>query len=716
MKKLFTLVSFVFLNVFSWAQIGPGAIAFLGFQGDGPDALQFVTIQEFSAGDSIFLTDGGWNGSSFFQNEGTMYWKAITTVAAGTVIKLQDPSDAGIANALVFGGGIASGKLTTLGISGDQLFAYVIDANGNQVPIAAFSTNAFIDVCDASGVGNTPRSCLPSNLSLGVNAMQLSANTPGTSNADNAYFNQLTVSGSADEILQIINNPLNWLENDDPATAGFPAWPNYSFTLQTSTPGIVSFENKSISLNEGAPPQVLKRNISPAVNLPKQITLQFALNASFTAADINTNPPDNNGSFTLTVPANTESISFAISSPADDGIEGNEFTNLSIVSADAGLIIGSPAIVDIEIIEDTGTSFISIEDVAAEVYSSEGQTLVMNLAISPVLSETSEISIEIVPESGFTLDDISTDPIELGGIINYTVQAGSSSLGLQINIIDDLTIEPTERFYVNIINYSGNFSPGALTSILVNIADNDIAPNYASLHINELIARPHNTFTDEAGEYDDWIELYNAGSSNINLSGLYMTNDPEIPNKFQFASGSPLTQLTPGSYKLIWADDSTEQSVLHTNFKLNDGGGFVGIYAQNVSSNGIFYSLIDSVSYPSMNVDHSLAAIPDGSNSYLVTAAPSPNSTNSPLSLNTIKKYTDFTYTNPVNERLEISFYHPESILACQILRLDGTEISTTKPQNSVHFVDTQNLASGLYIARIITKEGAECVRILVQH
>jgi hypothetical protein len=716
MKKLITLLSFLLINFCSWAQLGPGAIAFLGFQGDAPDAFQFVTLQEIQAGDSIFFTDGGWNGSSFFQNEGNMYWKAITTVAAGTVIKVQDPADAGIANALVFGGGISAGKLITLGVSGDQLFAYVLDPNGNQLPIAAFSTNAFIDVCDASGIGNTPRSCLPSNLSLGINAIQTSAGAPGTSNTDNAYFNQLTVSGSAEEMLQIINNPLNWLEDDDPALAGFPAWPNYSFTFETSAPGVVTFENTSISLTEGAPAETVTINITPAVNLPKEITLQFALDASVTAADLNTIPQHNNGSFTLTVPANTESFSFAISALADDGTEGNEFTNVSIISADAGIIIGSPAIVDIEIVEDTNISFIAFENLGAEIFSAEGQTLLLNLGISPELAQPSDISIEIIPESGFTLDDVTTNPMELGGIINYSVQAGSSSLSLEINITDDLTIEPTERFYINITNYSGNFSPGTLTSILVNIADNDIAPNYAALHINELIARPHNTFTDEAGEYDDWIELYNAGSTNINLSGLYITNDVALPNKFQFPSGSPLTVLTPGSYKLIWADDSTEQSVLHTNFKLNDSGGFVGIYAQNASSNGTFYSLIDSVSYPIMNVDHSLAAIPDGSNNFFVTALPSPNATNSPLSLSTYKNKAPFTYTNPVNELLELAFDHPEKIMACQIMSLDGSEIVTTKPKSSVHSIGTQNLASGLYILRVISTDKTESVRILIQH
>lgn len=716
MKKLLALSCAILIHLCSWAQIGPGAIAFLGFQGDGPDAFQFVTLQEFSMGDSIFFTDGGWNGSTFFQNEGTMYWKASMNVPAGTVIKLQDPADAGISNALVFGGGFSFGKLTTLGISGDQLFAYVLDPIGNQIPIAAFSTNAFIEVCDASGVGNTPRSCLPSNLTLGIHALQLNADAPGTSNPDNAYFNQLTVSGSAEEILQIINNPLNWLENDDPAVAGFPVWSDYSFTFETSAPGVISFENSAISLTEGAPSQIVTLNITPPVNLPKQITLQYALTAAVTASDLSTNPQHNSGIFTLTVPANTTSIAFEISALANDGIEGNELTNLTIVSADAGLIIGSPSIVDIEIIEDTNISFISFEDVSSEIFTSEGQSVFINLSIAPVLAQASSISVELVSESGFTLDDVTTEPIDLGGLINYSAQVGASGLAVQINITDDLFIEPTERFYLNITNYSGNFSAGELTSILIHIADNDIAPGYASLHINELIAKPHNTFTDEAGEYDDWIELYNAGSTDINLSGLYISNDAAQPNKFQFTSGSSLTVLPAGSYKLIWADDSTEQSVLHTNFKLNDSGGFIGIYAQNASSNGIFYSLIDSVSYSNMNVDYSLAAIPDGGENFVVTSAPSPNSTNAPLSIHTLKNEPSFACTNPVNERFEISFKYPKSILYCEILGLDGTVINTTKPLDAIHYLDARNLASGLYFIRVITTNGMECARILVQH
>ena len=35
-------------------------------------------------------------------------------------------------------------------------------------------------------------------------------------------------------------------------------------------------------------------------------------------------------------------------------------------------------------------------------------------------------------------------------------------------------------------------------------------------------------FPDEEYEFDDWIELYNAGDDTLNLAGLYLTNDLQV--------------------------------------------------------------------------------------------------------------------------------------------------------------------------------------------
>ncbi len=51
----------------------------------------------------------------------------------------------------------------------------------------------------------------------------------------------------------------------------------------------------------------------------------------------------------------------------------------------------------------------------------------------------------------------------------------------------------------------------------------DKVPVLHHLYINEFCAK-NSMIPDEMGEFDDWIELYNAGQDTVNLSGLYMTN------------------------------------------------------------------------------------------------------------------------------------------------------------------------------------------------
>ena len=44
-----------------------------------------------------------------------------------------------------------------------------------------------------------------------------------------------------------------------------------------------------------------------------------------------------------------------------------------------------------------------------------------------------------------------------------------------------------------------------------------------NLFLNELMTSNGSTIADEAGEYDPWLELYNAGCHVINLEGLLVT-------------------------------------------------------------------------------------------------------------------------------------------------------------------------------------------------
>lgn len=52
-----------------------------------------------------------------------------------------------------------------------------------------------------------------------------------------------------------------------------------------------------------------------------------------------------------------------------------------------------------------------------------------------------------------------------------------------------------------------------------------VSLGYGQVVINELMASNDSTIFDEQGEYDDWLELYNTTSSNIDISGMHLTDD-----------------------------------------------------------------------------------------------------------------------------------------------------------------------------------------------
>ncbi len=91
--------------------------------------------------------------------------------------------------------------------------------------------------------------------------------------------------------------------------------------------------------------------------------------------------------------------------------------------------------------------------------------------------------------------------------------------------------------------------------------------------ISEFLADNDNTLMSSSGASDDWIEVFNSGSSSIDLEGWYLTDDASRLDKWTF----PSTILNPGEYLVAFAsgcefpgiqcaDPSVE---LHTNFRLN---------------------------------------------------------------------------------------------------------------------------------------------------
>ncbi len=147
----------------------------------------------------------------------------------------------------------------------------------------------------------------------------------------------------------------------------------------------------------------------------------------------------------------------------------------------------------------------------------------------------------------------------------------------------------------------------------------DTGERPARVVINEFMADNDGLVADEAGEFDDWIEVYNAGSRSADLARLSLSNDSAELTLFTFPAGS---SLAPGAFAYVWTDTTPDQGDLHAAFKLGNEGGTIYLSAAG--------AVIHEVSYEAAVVDVGRAAIPDGSETWQDTVNVTPGAANTP--------------------------------------------------------------------------------------
>ncbi|MFQ6100383.1 MAG: CotH kinase family protein [Anaerolineae bacterium] len=135
--------------------------------------------------------------------------------------------------------------------------------------------------------------------------------------------------------------------------------------------------------------------------------------------------------------------------------------------------------------------------------------------------------------------------------------------------------------------------------------------------INEFLADNESVNQDEAGEYDDWLELYNGGATIAVLDGMYLTDDLTEPKKWQIPAG---TTIPPGGHLLVWCDRDGGQGVLHADFKLNRGGEEIGLFADD--AHGLVP--LDWIVFGPQQEDVSYGRRPDGADTWEFLDPPTP--------------------------------------------------------------------------------------------
>jgi predicted extracellular nuclease len=190
--------------------LGPGSIAFIGFNADGNDGFAFIAIDKIPAGTVIRFNDNEWNGQAigaggaFNTGEGSLTWtNGGSDLAPGTIVELLNTSSSTTRSVNI---GAISGGTIALGNSDESIFSFIgTDASTPTTFLTAVTNHngGFNDATGSGFLGGT-------GLVAGSTALVL----PRTDGADVAAYDPATAgttfaTGSA--AATAFNTTTNWV-------------------------------------------------------------------------------------------------------------------------------------------------------------------------------------------------------------------------------------------------------------------------------------------------------------------------------------------------------------------------------------------------------------------------------------------------------------------------------------------------------------------------
>ena len=216
----------------------------------------------------------------------------------------------------------------------------------------------------------------------------------------------------------------------------------------------------------------------------------------------------------------------------------------------------------------------------------------------------------------------------------------------------------------------------------------------ATLVINEIVSS-NNVFKDEFGERDDYIEIYNHGTKEVNIAGWYLSDTPGNPRLTQIpTTDSTKTAIPPGGFLVIWCDDAPHQGVLHVNFKLSKDGETVSLAVDDKFGN---LHIIDTVVFPFMEQNLSYSRVPDGSNNWNIQIM-TPGGTNQLTDYQPSGNTSARVYPAQVTSDLHIAYAEGKII---RIADMTGRIILQQQLFSNLETIDMRWYQPGIYLVNI---------------
>ncbi len=182
-------------------------------------------------------------------------------------------------------------------------------------------------------------------------------------------------------------------------------------------------------------------------------------------------------------------------------------------------------------------------------------------------------------------------------------------------------------------------------------------PPFPLLWINEIMPSNMTCEADNQGEFEPWVELYNADTGAVDLGeGYYLSDDATNLTKWAFPPGQT---VSGNGHLLVWTDGEPGETVagfLHAGFRINSVSGCVVLVREYLGTNIV----LDALWYDSIGPDYSYGSYPEGDPyARQVFHSPTPGSANSPTSqvvlvrINEWMADNDNTLRDPVDQDFE---------------------------------------------------------------
>lgn len=186
----------------------------------------------------------------------------------------------------------------------------------------------------------------------------------------------------------------------------------------------------------------------------------------------------------------------------------------------------------------------------------------------------------------------------------------------------------------------------------------------AQVVINEYSASNLSQFIDNHSDYEDWIELYNIGTTAVNVGGYHLSDDSTLATKYTIPAG---TTIPANGFLRFWCSGRNNSSGLnyHTSFRItqtkNNGEDIVFSDPAGV--------ILDGVDVLKTQNGHSRGRNTNGGSIWGIFTIPTPNASNTLSSA-----YA--RYADKPDFSLNAGFYSSSLIVV----------VTTTEPNSTIYY------------------------------